>query len=99
MNDYKNSHSMENALINAGIGLAIFGGFLTFLVWDALSNNEPERLISIGGVVGILLLGFLGSAHPADIRWRHIFWGIGIQFTLGLITLRWDLGTVYILGQ
>ena len=90
---------MVNALINAVIGLAIFGGVLTFLVWDALSKDEPERLISIAGVVGILFLGFLGSAHPAHIRWRHVFWGIGIQFTLGLITLRWDLGTVHILGQ
>ena len=99
MNEFKKSHSMVNALINAVIGLAILGGVLTFLVWDALSKDEPERLISIAGVVGILVLGFLGSAHPAHIRWRHVFWGIGIQFTLGLITLRWDLGTVYIIGQ
>jgi len=92
MNEFKKSHSMVNDLINVAIGLAILAGVLTFLVWDALSKDEPERLVSIAGVVGILFLGFLGSAHPAHIRWRHVFWGIGIQFTLGLITLRWDLG-------
>lgn len=82
---------MMSSVINAVIGLAILVGVLVFLVIDSLPD-EPERLISIGGVVGLLLLGFLGSAHPAHIRWRHVFWGIGIQFTFGLITLRWDLG-------
>ena len=25
-------------------------------------------------------------------RWRHIFWGIGLQFVFGLLVLRWDVG-------
>ena len=42
--------------------------------------------------IKLRFLHLIGSAHPAHIRWRHVFWGIGIQFTFGLITLRWPTG-------
>ena len=61
-NDFLESHPTVNLLMNAIIGLAILGGILTFLVVDALSNDEPERLISIAGVVGLLFLGFIGKS-------------------------------------
>ena len=53
--------------------------------------DEPERLYSLLGVVIILLIGFLFSAHPGHVKWRNVLWGVGLQFTLGLLVLRWDV--------
>jgi pyrimidine nucleoside transport protein len=27
-----------------------------------------------------------------QIQWRPVLWGLGIQFVLGLITIRWSVG-------
>lgn len=37
-------------------------------------------------------IGAIFSAHPSRIRWRHIFWGLALQYIFGLIILRWDIG-------
>ena len=39
-----------------------------------------------------MALGAIFSAHPSRIRWRHIFWGLALQYIFGLIILRWDVG-------
>ncbi len=54
-------------------------------------QGSPERLTSAGGVLFFLLLGFVCSAHPGHVRWRHVVWGISIQFVMGLAVLRWDV--------
>ncbi|KAG7167256.1 Solute carrier family 28 member 3-like 2 [Homarus americanus] len=41
------------------------------------AKEEPHRLISVFGIA---------------IRWRHVAWGMGLQFLLGLVILRWPLG-------
>ena len=78
------------SLIQYAIGLVILAAVITWLVFDA--KDEFERLQSAGGVLAFILIGFIGSAHPAHVRWRHIFWGLGIQFSFGLLVLRWDVG-------
>ena len=30
------------------------------------------------------------------VRWRHVVWGVGIQFVMGLAVLRWDVSTYFI---
>lgn len=70
--------------------LVVFGGLLTFLIIDAW--DEIRRLQSLIGIVVLILVGFVFSAAPGKVRWRHIFWGLAIQFILGLLILKWPVG-------
>ncbi len=76
-------------LISLCLYLAILAGVIIFLIID--SKDEPERLTSAAGVLAFVFIGFIFSAHPDKIRWRHVFWGIGLEFTLGLLVLRWEV--------
>ena len=51
--------------------------------------SEPERLISAFGLLVILGLGFVFSRHPGRVVWRHVVWGVTLQFIFGLLILRW----------
>ena len=44
------------------------------------------------GIFAFVFIGFVISAHPAKIRWRHVIWGLGIEFVFGLLVLRWEVG-------
>lgn len=68
----------------------LVAGALTFIGVD--SRNEPIRLQSLSGVVVLLFLGFVFSAAPRKVRWRHVAWGVSLQFLLGLLILRWPFG-------
>ena len=87
---WKKEHHTQASLLNTLFGLAVLAGVVVFLIVD--SEGERERLMSALGVVAFILIGFICSAHPAHIRWRHVFWGIGIEFTFGLLVLRWEVG-------
>ncbi|CAG0891607.1 unnamed protein product [Cyprideis torosa] len=54
--------------------------------------NEQERLVSALGALLLLLFGFVFSEHPGKVRWRHVIWGMGLQFVFGLLILRWEVG-------
>ena len=47
----------------------IVAGLVTFLVIDTW--DEPNRLISFGGLLIFLCLGFVFSKHPGKVR-RHM---------------------------
>uniref|UniRef100_A0A3P9NQA9 Sodium/nucleoside cotransporter n=1 Tax=Poecilia reticulata TaxID=8081 RepID=A0A3P9NQA9_POERE len=65
------------------------------VVWLALDTSKrPEQLISFGGVCMFIVLLFLFSAHRAMISWRPVFWGLGLQFCLGLFIIRTQPGLV-----
>ena len=51
--------------------------------------SEPERLVSAFGLLVILSLGFVFSRHPGRVVWRHVVWGVTLQFVFGLLILRW----------
>lgn len=55
-------------------------------------HSDTIRLQSLCGVATVLLFGFVFSAAPLKVRWRHVAWGVSLQFTLGLLILRWPLG-------
>ncbi|KAK4308218.1 hypothetical protein Pmani_020065 [Petrolisthes manimaculis] len=63
---------------------------LVFVIVD--SRNELRRLQSLLGFAFLLLFGFVFSAAPTKIKWRHTAWGLSLQFTLGLLILRWPFG-------
>ena len=64
--------------------------FLIFLIVD--SSDDRRRLTSILGVVVIIVFGAVFSKHPEMIRWRHVMWGLCLQFVFGLLILRWNIG-------
>ena len=76
-----------SALIINGV---VISAFLIFLIVD--SSDDRRRLLSILGLVFIIIFGAVFSKHPGRIRWRHVMWGLALQFIFGLIILRWSVG-------
>ena len=70
----------------------VVAAIVIFLAIDA--RDEPERLISGAGIIVILFFGFVCSAHPGHVKWRAVIWGVGMEFVLGLLVLRWPVRTV-----
>ena len=64
-----------------------------FLVID--TETDRKRLISAGGILVIILLGTLGSKSRQNIVWRHVSWGLVLQFLFGLLILRWSYGKTF----
>ena len=82
--------------------LVVLVAAATFLLVDAA--GEPRRLVSAVGVLVLILLGFVFSRHPGRVVrgrslgltapqvWRHVVWGLALQFVFGLLILRWPVG-------
>lgn len=66
-------------------------GVILWLIFDTAKLGQ-QQLISFGGLVMYIILVFLFSKHPTKVYWRPVFWGIGLQFLLGLLILRTDPG-------
>ncbi|KAK2842260.1 hypothetical protein Q5P01_012460 [Channa striata] len=65
------------------------------VLWLALDTRQrPEQLISFGGVCVFILLVFLFSAHRRAVSWRPVFWGLGMQFCIGLFVIRTQPGVI-----
>lgn len=73
-----------------GFGAAALVAIIAYIAIDAKGNTQ--RYISAGGIVVIVLFGTLVSKHPGRIIWSQVFWGLGLQFCMGLIILRWETG-------
>jgi len=67
-----------------GAALAIF------LAVD--TAGDRQRLMSVFGLVALVGFGFVFSAAPRAVVWRHVLWGLALQFVLGLVLLRWPVG-------
>ena len=76
-------------LLNIGVLVTIS----TFLIID--TKNDRQRLISAAGVFVIIFLGALFSTSRKDIVWRHVMWGLSLQFLFGLLILRWKFGKMF----
>ncbi|XP_004678039.1 PREDICTED: solute carrier family 28 member 3 [Condylura cristata] len=66
-------------------------GVIFWLIFDTAKLGQ-QQLVSFGGLIMYLVLVFLFSKHPTKVHWRPVFWGIGLQFLLGLLILRTDPG-------
>ncbi|EDL41268.1 solute carrier family 28 member 3 [Mus musculus] len=69
---------------------------LAIILWLSLDTAKlgQQNLVSFGGLIMYLILLFLFSKHPTRVYWRPVFWGIGLQFLLGLLILRTRPGFV-----
>ena len=45
------------------------------------------RLLSLLGIAVFVGLGWLISVDRKAIRWKPVFWGVGLQFIFGVIVL------------
>uniref|UniRef100_A0A672QLK1 Sodium/nucleoside cotransporter n=1 Tax=Sinocyclocheilus grahami TaxID=75366 RepID=A0A672QLK1_SINGR len=74
---------VENHLIVVGLLVA----------WLAIDTRKrPEQLIPFGGVCLFVIAIFLFSAHRTAVSWRTVFWGLGLQFAIGLFIIRTEPG-------
>ncbi|XP_006169052.1 solute carrier family 28 member 3 [Tupaia chinensis] len=68
-------------------------GVIFWLIFDTARLGQ-QQLISFGGLIMYIVLAFVFSKHPTKVYWRPVFWGIGLQFLLGLLILRTNPGFV-----
>ncbi|XP_063786051.1 sodium/nucleoside cotransporter 2-like [Pseudophryne corroboree] len=65
-------------------------GLITWLAVD--TAKRPEQLISFGGVCMFVIILFLMSKHHRAVSWRAVFWGLGLEFVLGIFIIRTEPG-------
>ena len=53
------------------------------------------RFTGLLGLVVILAVAWLCSAHKKDIKLRLILWGMGLQFAFALLVLKTDFGKIF----
>ncbi|KAM5328933.1 solute carrier family 28 member 3 isoform 2-T2 [Glossophaga mutica] len=67
---------------------------LGIILWLSLDTAKlgQQQLVSFGGLIMYIILLFLFSKYPTKVYWRPVFWGLGLQFLLGLLILRTEPG-------
>nr|XP_027778904.1 solute carrier family 28 member 3 [Marmota flaviventris] len=64
-----------------------------WLIFDTAKLGQ-QQLVSFGGLIMYIILLFIFSKYPTRVYWRLVFWGIGLQFLLGLLILRTNPGFI-----
>ncbi|XP_072291870.1 sodium/nucleoside cotransporter 1 isoform X2 [Eucyclogobius newberryi] len=65
------------------------------VVWLVIdTSTRPEQLISFGGVCMFVIIILLCSANRTAVKWRPVFWGLGMQFCIGLFVIRTEPGFI-----
>ncbi|XP_041041206.1 solute carrier family 28 member 3-like [Carcharodon carcharias] len=75
--------------------IVLYVALIVFVIlWLALdtAKQDSNQLISFVGLLLFIILLFIFSKYPEKVRWRTVFWGIGLQFIFGLIILRTEAG-------
>ncbi|XP_061451849.1 sodium/nucleoside cotransporter 2-like [Rhineura floridana] len=65
-------------------------GLVTWLVLDV--SQRQEQLVSLAGFSALVLTLFACSKHHGAVSWRAVFWGLGLQFVLGIFIIRTEPG-------
>ncbi|KAM9097026.1 solute carrier family 28 member 3 [Sarcophilus harrisii] len=60
---------------------------ICWLIFDT-AKQGTQALMSFAGLVFYVLLMLVFSKYPTRVFWRPVFWGLGLQFALGLLILR-----------
>ncbi|XP_041948785.1 sodium/nucleoside cotransporter 2-like isoform X3 [Alosa sapidissima] len=72
--------------------LVVLGLIMTWLAVD--TSKRPEQLMSLGGICMFVPVLFLTSAHRTAVSWRPVFWGLGLQFAIGVFVIRTEPGLI-----
>ena len=61
---------------------------------EGMHDSTPflARLNGLVGIGLILLIGWLFSHRRRSVKWRIVFWGLGLQFLFAIFVLRVPLG-------
>jgi len=51
-----------------------------------------DRFTGVLGILAVLLAAWLGSTDRRRIRWRTVFWGLGLQFLFAFCVLKFSFG-------
>ncbi|CAL4128152.1 unnamed protein product [Meganyctiphanes norvegica] len=80
----------NNKCLRLLMKVLVMAAVITFLILDTAGNRQ--RLVSALGFVVIVALGFIFSNAPRKIIWRQVLSGLGLEFAMGLLILRWSTG-------
>ncbi|CAG5121352.1 unnamed protein product [Candidula unifasciata] len=77
----------------------LYGGVAAVMAWVIIEKamTDPRNLSSLPGILVILLVCLMFSTKPEKINWHTIYWGLGLQFILALLVLKWSFGKQAIL--
>uniref|UniRef100_A0A5S6Q4F7 Sodium/nucleoside cotransporter n=1 Tax=Trichuris muris TaxID=70415 RepID=A0A5S6Q4F7_TRIMR len=82
---------------------ATLGKSLCFSASEALArkNGQMDSMLFLGrpihsysGIVAIVLLLLMVSESPRKVNWRPVLTGLGLQFLIGFIVMRWPSGAL-----
>ncbi|XP_041948784.1 sodium/nucleoside cotransporter 2-like isoform X2 [Alosa sapidissima] len=90
-NDDKGSTTKSKSFCRVFI-LVVLGLIMTWLAVD--TSKRPEQLMSLGGICMFVPVLFLTSAHRTAVSWRPVFWGLGLQFAIGVFVIRTEPGLI-----
>ncbi|XP_015597750.1 solute carrier family 28 member 3 isoform X1 [Cephus cinctus] len=79
-------------LLRTAFYISVLAAAIVFLILDTI--NDRDRLISCLGVIVLIGLGWIFSKHPTQINWQPVLWGLILQFSFGLLTIRWTVGRI-----
>ncbi|XP_074091420.1 sodium/nucleoside cotransporter 2-like [Macrotis lagotis] len=66
---------------------------ISLILWLALDTAQrPKQLISFAGICMFVILLFVCSKHHFAVSWRAVFWGLMLEFVLGIVVIRTDPG-------
>ncbi|XP_044518098.1 sodium/nucleoside cotransporter 2-like [Gracilinanus agilis] len=65
-------------------------GLILWLILD--TAQRPKQLISFAGICMFVIILFACSKHHHAVSWRAVFWGLMLEFILGLLVIRTDPG-------
>ncbi|XP_043279568.1 solute carrier family 28 member 3 [Venturia canescens] len=86
INNYRYGPSLFKGSFYGLVLIAI----VVFLILDTVGSRD--RLTSFIGIVVLMFFGWVFSKNPGKIYWQPVIWGLILQFSFGLITIRWSVG-------
>nr|XP_020865061.1 sodium/nucleoside cotransporter 2 isoform X2 [Phascolarctos cinereus] len=66
---------------------------VSLVLWLVLDTAQrPKQLISFAGICMFIIILFAYSKHHFAVSWRAVFWGLMLEFALGILVVRTDPG-------
>lgn len=80
----------ELKLIQIGAISLMSVGWLVYLLLSP--GKDPNWYRSFLGLAVVLAIGFVCSKHRSKINWRPVIVGVFVQFLIGILTIRFEVG-------
>ncbi|XP_074145637.1 sodium/nucleoside cotransporter 2 isoform X2 [Sminthopsis crassicaudata] len=83
-------NSRQRLWLKWGLMAVAMVGLLLWLILD--TAQRPKQLISFAGICMFVIVLFAFSKHHFAVNWRAVFWGLMLEFVLGILVIRTDPG-------